>query len=53
MPTITIAESRLDRLPRIRDTVVGAQVDLLEFDRAPEPLDEHVVLPREQQTVAD
>jgi len=34
-----------DRRARLADAVVGFQIDLLVFDAAPRPLDEHVVAP--------
>src|SRR5271168_3834509 len=34
-----------DRGPGLGDAVVGPQIDLLVFDRSPEPLDEDVVAP--------
>jgi hypothetical protein len=42
-----------DRLARVRHAVVGAQVDLLVFDRPPEALDEHVVPSRALAVHAD
>ena len=35
------------------DAVIGAQVDLLVFDRTPQSLDEHVVAPRAAAIHAD
>src|SRR4051794_22375811 len=34
-----------DRMSRLADRFVGSQIDLLVFDAAPQPLDEHVVSP--------
>ena len=34
-----------DRSAGLADAVVGSEIDLLVFDRAPEPLDENVVPP--------
>src|SRR5579863_7036609 len=42
-----------DRGARLADAVIGPKIDLLVFDRAPEPLDEHVVPPRTLAVHAD
>ena len=42
-----------DRGARLADAVIGPEVDLLVFDRAPEPLDEDVVAPRSLAVHAD
>src|SRR6266478_10031021 len=38
-------EISANRVPRLADALVGVQIDLLVFDAAPQPLDEHVVAP--------
>src|SRR6478672_26945 len=34
-----------DRMSRLADGFVGSQIDLLVFDAAPQPFDEHIVAP--------
>ena len=38
-------EITTDRTARFADALVGSQIDLLVFDAAPQPFDEHVVAP--------
>src|SRR5215216_3886867 len=47
MRALAVVEIQIpaDRGARLGDAVVGPQMDLLVFDRTPEPLDEHVVAP--------
>ena len=47
MRALAVVEIQIpaDRGARLGDAVVGPQIDLLVFDRTPEPLDEHVVAP--------
>ena len=42
-PSIVEGQIPGDRRPSLRYAVVGAQIDLLVFDRSPQPLDEDVV----------
>ena len=42
-----------NRRARLADAVIGAQINLLVFDRFPEPLDEDVVAPRALAVHAD
>lgn len=44
-PAIVKVEVSADRGAGIGHGVVGAKIDLLVFDAAPEPLDEHIVVP--------
>src|SRR5206468_5483138 len=44
-PAIVEVEVSADRGAGVGHAVVGPQVDLLVFDAAPQPLDEHVVPP--------
>src|SRR5215212_10578467 len=47
MGALAVVEVQIpaDRSARLADAIVGPQIDLFVFDRAPEPLDEHVVAP--------
>src|ERR1700676_4519608 len=47
MRTLAVVEVQIpaERSTRLADAVVSPQIDLFVFDRAPEPLDEHVVAP--------
>src|ERR1019366_7524193 len=42
-----------NRPARLRDALVGAQIDLLVFHAAPQPFDEHIVAPRSLAVHAD
>src|ERR1700676_4831173 len=55
MRTLAVVEVQIpaDRGARLADAVVGPQIDLFVFDRAPEPLDKHVVAPRPLAVHAD
>src|SRR6187455_2220922 len=44
-PCIVEVQVATDRSAGFADIVVGSQIDLLVFDAAPQPLDEHVVAP--------
>ena len=45
-PTLIVElEVAADRGASFADAVVGVQIDLLVFDAAPQPFDEHVVTP--------
>src|SRR5262245_65314815 len=44
---------RTDRRARLRDALVGLEIDLLVLQCAPEPLDKHVVSPRPLSVHAD
>src|SRR5258707_10460369 len=43
--SVVEVEIPADRMSRLADGFVGSQIDLLVFDAAPQPLDEHVVPP--------
>src|SRR6202140_4061597 len=47
MRTLAVVEVQIpaERSTRLADAVVSPQIELFVFDRAPEPLDEHVVAP--------
>ena len=55
MRALAVVEVQIpaDRSARFADTVVSPQIDLLVFDRAPEPLNEDVVAPRAPAIHAD
>ena len=55
MRALAVVEVQIpaDRGARLADAVVGPQIDLFVFDRAPEPLDEDVVAPRAPAVHAD
>lgn len=42
---VEVVDVSAERSPRFRHAGVGPKIDLLVFDRPPEPLDEHVVAP--------
>src|SRR5664279_5687385 len=44
-PAIVEVQIPSERGTRLANAIVGAQVDLLVFDRAPQPLDKHIVAP--------
>src|ERR1700716_1449637 len=43
--SVVEVEIPADRVPRLANAFVGSQIDLLVFDAAPQPFDEHVVPP--------
>src|ERR1019366_4918968 len=47
MRTLAVVEVQIpaERGASLADIVVGPQIDLLVFDRAPKPLDKHIVAP--------
>lgn len=55
MRALAVVEVQIsaDRSAGLADAVVGSEIDLLVFDRAPEPLDENVVPPRSLAVHAD
>src|SRR5260370_12889401 len=55
MRSLAVVEVEIaaDRGARLADAVVGPEIDLFVFDRAPEPLDENVVPPRSLAVHAD
>src|SRR5664279_5453950 len=44
-PPVIKIQISAKRGARLEDAVVGAQIDLLVFDAAPQPLDKHIVAP--------
>src|SRR5271168_776235 len=44
-PAVVEVQIPPERATRLADAIVGPQVDLLVFDRTPQPLDKHIVAP--------
>src|SRR5438552_8446069 len=51
--SVVKVEILADRMSRLADGFVGSQIDLLVFDAAPQPFDEHVVSPSALAVHAD
>ena len=50
---VEVVDLSAERSSGVRHIGVGPQIDLLVFNRPPEPLDEHVILPRAFAVHAD
>src|SRR5271168_4899315 len=44
-PAVVEVQIPPERASRLADAIVGPQIDLLVFDRTPQPLDKHIVAP--------